>query len=169
MLKKLLAAIIPIIILLFPGCSPKNDSSVLDYQNDISRIRSSFTSAGEEFEIVFSKEAPTLELTAPSSLSGTVFAKGERGFTVSNGDVSLEIEKSVFAGLEPIFSAFSLTEESISDISKDDSGNTVLTVSQYEGIYSVILKDGVPTELSYSGERNFTMSDIEIEYLQGAE
>lgn len=169
MLKKILAAVIPILILLLSGCSPKNGSSVLDYQNDISRVKASFTSAGEEFEIVFSKEAKEIELTAPSTLSGTVFAKGDRGFTVSNGDVSLEIEKSVSAGLEPIFSAFSLTEGSVSDISKDDSGNTVLTVSQYEGTYSVILTDGIPTELSYSGERSFTMSHIEIEYLRETE
>lgn len=169
MLKKILTAVIPVLILLLPGCTPKNGSSVLDYQNDISSVKASFTSAGEDFEIVFSKEAQTVELTAPSTLSGTVFTKGERGFTVSNGDVSLEIEKSVSAGLEPIFSAFSLTEQSVSDISKDDGGRTVLTVSQYGGTYSVILTDGVPTELSYSGERSFTMSRIGIEYLQNAE
>ncbi len=169
MLKKIIMAVIPILILLLPGCTPKNGSSVLDYQNDISSVKASFSSAGENFEIVFSKEAKDLELTAPSTLSGTVFTKGERGFTVSNGDVSLEIEKSVSAGLEPIFSAFSLTEESVSDISKDDSGRTVLTISQYGGTYYVILTDGTPTELSYSGERSFTMSHIEIEYLQNTE
>ncbi len=151
-----------IICALIGGCA---DSSrvLFDYQNELSSVSALFEASEGVFgiEIRYGETGAVIEIKEPESIAGICFCEeGDSVFAVSDS-VRIPLSPSLSSRLDPVFDAFRLSPESIVSMTKDESSNTVYTVTAENGAYTVsVNKDAMPVSIAYEGERTFFLTDI---------
>lgn len=151
-----------IICMSFYSCS-ENGNALLDYQNGADKVTAVFETSEGTFriEISYTESGSILEIKEPENISGVCFSDENGTVSAISDNVKIPLSPSIASNLTPVTAAFRLPAENIVSITKDDTGNTVYTVSVENGVYTVsVNKEALPVSISYEGERTFLLTDI---------
>jgi len=135
----------------------------LSYQEGAVKAACTLTLDGAEFGVELYPEDCRLVVTSPECISGTaLYCRGEKLF-LDPGGGEMELPGEFLEYSAPIFSSFSLDGEGARITTSGDDVRTVRVTAPL-GDYTVKLSpDGSPREISFTGERSFTLRDIIIE------
>lgn len=152
----------------FGSCSPSSEGagSVLWYQEGLQGVDAKITFSDAEYKILIklSEDTSSIEITEPENIKGVCILKEAGGAYVKSQGTKIPISGGVFSGVEPIFQAFELSEDNISQISAWDEGGNILTINSGGGVYTVFTDTGgSPVKIAFEGERTFEMSEIVLE------
>ena len=145
---------------LLSSCAAKSDP--LAYQNGVSRAECTLELEGAEYKVAITPGS-ALTVVEPGEIAGAVFSVTDGVYTVTAGETTRELPKSLIPLMEPILGALSLPE---ADAKTSTSGDDVRTVkvSANGGDYEIKLApDGAPSAISYTGAREFVMRGIKLE------
>ncbi|MBE6562263.1 MAG: hypothetical protein E7660_00840 [Ruminococcaceae bacterium] len=151
-----------VVVLTFASCNSVS-RPLLDYQNGLASVSARIETGGAEYavEIFYNENGASLEIKEPENIGGVTFSRENGAFFASSGDMKIPLSPELFSKVEPILDAFLLSPDNIASITKDESGNTVYSVSADDGVYTLfITPEGKPSSIAYEGERTFTVSDI---------
>lgn len=140
--------------------------SVLWYQDSYKAVRCNVDTGSNEYDsftlrISFDGETAKAEVENPEELSGAVFNKNGDTATLTVGNRTVDLSSYGVGGMERVFHAFSLTEDEISSVSKNDDGDTAVGVLAQGGVYTVVLgNDGLPKEIDFDGVMTVKITEI---------
>ncbi len=162
MKRSLIVSTVFIILLSLVSCTSAK-RPLLDYQTGLSYVNASFETEGHKYKInlTYEESGEKIEITEPEKISGISFLKENGVISAVSGDMKIPLSPELATSITPVFCAFSLSEEKITSISKNELGNTVYTISEESGDYTVTTdENGTPISIGFEGARTFSLSDI---------
>ena len=155
------AFIVTILFLTFlVSCAPK--VSPLAYQSGIESASCVLAFEEGTYGVIIYPAEKKLSVTSPERIAGTVLAVSGEKYTLTAGETVSGLDPSFIPLIAPVLDSFSLSDETAKIMASDGSGRTV-KVKTGGGEYEIkISADGTPAEIKYTGERDFTMTGIEI-------
>ena len=156
-MKKFICLIL-VCLVLYSCAAP---SAPLSYQTGIVRATFDVTLGGEDFTLSLDPSGRTIDVVSPEALHGARFVKGTAKLSLVIDGEETELPYELLALSDPLFEMFSLNETNVENNNKLGE----CKIKTENGTYTVELsQDGVPLRISFEGARDFTATDISLEY-----
>lgn len=153
-------------VLAFASCTAEK-KSILWYQDTYKAVRCTVDTGSTEYNSFTLQlsygDAVRVEIESPAELAGAVFKIDGEHTTLSVGGRVVDMSTSGIGDVERIMRAFSLKEEEISSVAKNESGDTVFGALVTGGVYTVTLDgDGIPKNIRFDGVSTIDITDIAV-------
>lgn len=156
-MKKLICLIL--VCLVLSSCAAP--SSPLSYQTGIVRATFDVTLGGEEFTLSLDPRGRTIEVVSPGSLCGVRLVKDTAKLSLVADGEEMQLPYELLALSDPLFEMFSLSETNVENNNKLGE----CKIKTENGTFTVELsQDAAPLRISFEGARDFTATDISLEY-----